>query len=337
MASVELISQLGLRVLSFPLGFKFLRKRVGAIPCFVVNYHSVAGLDMDPDIRKNTYRDEAQLNEDFAFFCDHFTPIGVLDLIDSIKEGTRLPEYPLLITFDDGLKVNYSHHVPILKKYGLTATFFLNNDFIDNEDLHYKRKINYIRRILLNTSTPTVVERIKRYLSDQSLLNGDILASIQRIEYRNKHHLERLSDLAGIDFKSVLKQHQPYLNTGEIQSMIRQGFTFGAHSLDHPDFADLSLDEQVHQTVKSIEGICQNFGLSYRLFAFPHRDHAVSAEYFENIRPYVDVSFGTKGFIRDSIDFHIQRTHIEDTGLATKSALKYRFLGSVFKRLLKKT
>ena len=44
-----------------------------------------------------------------------------------------LPQNSILITFDDGYKNNYTLAFPILKKYNIKATIFLNTAYIGND------------------------------------------------------------------------------------------------------------------------------------------------------------------------------------------------------------
>lgn len=56
---------------------------------------------------------------------NNFTPITFAQLVDHLNYGTSIPEKAVVITFDDGWKNQYTYAVPILKKYGFTATFFI--------------------------------------------------------------------------------------------------------------------------------------------------------------------------------------------------------------------
>ncbi len=51
-----------------------------------------------------------------------YTSVFFGDLIGYVKEGTPLPEKPILITFDDGYLSNITLGAPILEKYGQKAT-----------------------------------------------------------------------------------------------------------------------------------------------------------------------------------------------------------------------
>lgn len=50
--------------------------------------------------------------------------------------GYKLPENSVLVTFDDGYKNNYVEAFPILKKYGIKATIFLNTKYIGKNDFY---------------------------------------------------------------------------------------------------------------------------------------------------------------------------------------------------------
>lgn len=55
------------------------------------------------------------------------------------KSGKPLPAKPILLTFDDGYKDNYTIAYPILKKYKFKATIFVITNFIDDAN-HLSQK-----------------------------------------------------------------------------------------------------------------------------------------------------------------------------------------------------
>jgi peptidoglycan/xylan/chitin deacetylase (PgdA/CDA1 family) len=59
-----------------------------------------------------------------------FHPISISQLDEFVHTGKRLPDKPVLITFDDGRMNQITYGVPILKKYGFTATFFVVKKWI---------------------------------------------------------------------------------------------------------------------------------------------------------------------------------------------------------------
>lgn len=319
------LARTGLVGLSRLIGLSTL-KGISGTNLYVVNYHSIANEDVDPYINRNTYRTLTEFEEDIVFFKQRFRILSALDVKEYLASGKEVPKDSVVLTFDDGLRINYDFQFPILRKHGVTATFFVCSGFVDNRDLHYGRKSNLLRQAIAERDDPQMNRALKDYLGDHSLLRETVDGSIAGIGYHGKAHLDQLATIAGVDFRSYLSQHKPYLSSQQIQEMIDAGFTIGAHSIDHPRYGELTGDQQFEQTVSSLRFIVETFGLDYRFFAFPHNDDALPAAFFSKIAPHVDLTFGMRGFVDDAVDFHIQRGDIESTGLPIADAFRYRLL-----------
>lgn len=55
-------------------------------------------------------------------------------LHEAIVHGTPLPSKPIILSFDDGWRTQYTDALPLLTKYGFTATFFLYPNVIEHEN-----------------------------------------------------------------------------------------------------------------------------------------------------------------------------------------------------------
>lgn len=61
-----------------------------------------------------------------AYLHDHgFHTISLNHLYEYLTNGTALPGKPVVLTFDDGYEDNFANALPILLKYGMTATVFI--------------------------------------------------------------------------------------------------------------------------------------------------------------------------------------------------------------------
>lgn len=62
-----------------------------------------------------------------------YTPISINELYEANNKKIKLPEKPILITFDDGYYSNYEYIYPILKKYKVKASIFIVTNNIGKE------------------------------------------------------------------------------------------------------------------------------------------------------------------------------------------------------------
>lgn len=56
------------------------------------------------------------------------------DIYDYIINGKSIPKKSIFLTFDDGYLDNYVFAYPLLKKYGMKGTIFVNPDFVDSSN-----------------------------------------------------------------------------------------------------------------------------------------------------------------------------------------------------------
>lgn len=71
-------------------------------------------------------------DEQMRYLRDHgWHPVSMAQFEEFVETGKRLPDKPVLITFDDGRSNQLTYGVPILKKYGFTAAFFVVKKWID--------------------------------------------------------------------------------------------------------------------------------------------------------------------------------------------------------------
>ena len=62
----------------------------------------------------------------------HVVPLGAL--VDALEGKAALPRQPVVLTFDDGWKNQFRHAFPILRRFGVTATFFVFTAPIGTDD-----------------------------------------------------------------------------------------------------------------------------------------------------------------------------------------------------------
>lgn len=238
--------------------------------------------------------------KDMDYLLRHYQPIHLSDLIKIVHEKKTLKKNLFHLSFDDGLKECYDVIAPILKEKGIPATFFLNSDFVGNKHLMFRYKASLL---------------VNKILSEKPDQHKTFIPEITRITYPGRSRLDDLAHQMDLDFDEYLKRQRPYMDESEIKKLISEGFTIGAHSIDHPEYSHVSYEEQIRQTRESINYVSQAFGLAYKVFAFPFNDEFISSRFVDTIlngtEPLADLIFGVAGIKKDYHPGHLQRIPME--------------------------
>lgn len=104
-----------------------LHRRILGERGVVVTFHRVS----------DAYRDDFTCPvRDFEAFCRffrrHFTVLPLGQMVTYLQHGHDLSG-ALAVTFDDGYADNHELAAPILRSFGIPATFFVVSDFIDSD------------------------------------------------------------------------------------------------------------------------------------------------------------------------------------------------------------
>jgi peptidoglycan/xylan/chitin deacetylase (PgdA/CDA1 family) len=278
---------------------------------------------------------------DLEYLLKHYKPVGIPDILDAVKSDQPLPENSFLLSFDDGLREFHDIAAPILFRKGIPATCFLNTAFIGNRDLFYRFKASLLIGKMREMDDSQLSHGpIGQWFRENHLSPGKNHPGLLKISYANRSLLDELADLLGYDFREYLERCRPYLDSGQIRSLIAQGFSFGAHSIDHPEYRFITEEEQLRQTSGSIQKLHEDFGLKTRLFSFPFTDHQVKKAFFDKvfnpIQPIADLTFGEAGLKKDTVRKNIQRIPFEEKNLGVKEILATEYLYYMIKYIFGK-
>ena len=311
-------------------------------------YHMVS--NQVPTYVKHLYKPRTvnQFKADLDYFLANYQPISLTDVI-AVNQGKNILTKPSFhLTFDDGLSNFYDVIAPILKEKNIPATVFLNSSFVDNKDLFYRYKMSLLlehfttidteKEVLFdfmneikqrNTKKEAWKDDVKfdkKIVSKSEFKIADGLHFLKEINYFNRTYLDQLSEKSGFSFSNFLATEKPYLTLAQIKELQQQGFTFGAHSVDHPMYNDIYPPEQIAQTLDSLKWLNKNIQPKHKAFAFPFHDIDISKQFFNTIEHDVEITFGTSGFKDDVISFNLQRLDMEKTNESAKNFIKKELL-----------
>jgi peptidoglycan/xylan/chitin deacetylase (PgdA/CDA1 family) len=303
--------------------------------CIMPYYHMVSD-EAVPHVRHlYAYRNLRQFRESLDFFLAHYEPLALGDLLDHLDGRRPWPARCFFLSFDDGFREMHDLVAPILRAKGVPATFFLTSGFVDNRDMAHHCKVSLL---LEHLSTPGVAEcrpGVAELLAEHRVEGESLEKQMLSIRYSQRNLVAEIAAFCNYDFGRYLATCKPYLTSAQIRRLLRQDFSIGAHSVDHPLYARLSLAEQVRQTRESLRFLRDRFQVDSRAFAFPHSDAGVTRQFFEEIfrDGQLAVSFGTGGMVRHFFRRNFERFTLEKTTLSAREVTAKQYARGLCRKL----
>jgi len=232
--------------------------------------------------------------EDFEkhlrYFKDHFEVISMEELTRR-EAGGDSTDKCLVITFDDGYQALFEHGIPLLEAYEMPCTIFLSTAFLDNRDVSWPLKINYLKNA-------GAADAYRKVLKDETGISDEIVDD-NIVAYavsnfsgsRTKHIISKAFNEAGIDENAVCKEAALYVSSDVVRSMNSELVAFGNHTHTHPVMGALTADEQRAEMEMSHKILREDLRLAGFLpFAFPFGKPRVDFS-AESIRIVRDIGY----------------------------------------------
>ena len=264
-------------------------------------YHHLVSDECVPHIDPlYPYKSRQQFERDLDYLLRRFRPLDPSCLPSVLTGGGGLPKGSFLLTFDDGLRQVYDTVAPMLIRKGVPAIFFLNPGYLNNTELFYRFKIGLVVGALEREGWAGARHREAKKLlglpdgTDAAAVRGALL----KINYLNRAVADRLERCLDVAYADYLATERPFLTTEQVRAMAGQGFHFGGHSMDHPNYNLLSLEDQLDQTRRSCRFVREALGLNYTFFSFPHADADIHQAFFDTL--------AGEGLFRNAVYFGTQ-------------------------------
>jgi peptidoglycan/xylan/chitin deacetylase (PgdA/CDA1 family) len=200
-----------------------------------------------------------------------------------------------VVTFDDGLLSHYEIVAPFLEKKGIPAIFFLNSDFINKTETFYRFEASLICE-LLKSSNQKEKELVKNlFTSNHYNTIEDINKLIMSVKYKDRNIYNKIFNTLDFDSKSYFVDNSPFMSISNVKDLINRGFYIGAHSCNHYKYSEISLKEQINQTISDMIFWQKELNLDYKYFAFPFNDFGVHPNFYNETKSQIDLFFNTAG------------------------------------------
>lgn len=208
----------------------------------VLNYHRIAerreGV-LDPGLWSAT---PAQLDEQLTFLTRHFDVVGPEGLLRGRGGGPRV-----MLTFDDGYRDNHDLALPLLRRHGVPAVFFICSGFIDEPRLPWWDELALLREDA-----------------------GDAGAGAGAIdEARTGAGLDELAQRLGR--RRPACPDDLWMTWDMVRALRDAGMTIGGHTHGHPRLAALDGAGQQRDIAAGLARLREELALErVDLFAYPY-------------------------------------------------------------------
>ena len=211
--------------------------------------------------------DAARFEATLARVRRWFNVMPLDDAVVRLSAGA-LPPRALAITFDDGYADNHDVALPILRRLGLRATFFVATAYLDGGTMWNDRVIEAVRR--LRGSTLDVASLgLRLPLGSTPARRAAIATLLGRIKYEPFARRDALADevarAAGAGAPCDLM-----MTSAQVRALSQAGMQIGAHTHRHPILAGLSAAEATHEIAQSRDRLQDIVQRPVPLFAYPN-------------------------------------------------------------------
>lgn len=203
-----------------------------------------------------------------GWVANWFNVLPLDEAVQRMKTGS-LPARSAAITFDDGYSDNWNNAVPVLKKHGLHATFFIASGFLDGGRMWNDSIIEAVRG-----STAEELEldwlglasaRLKSIENRREVLHRLIPAVKHLPGPQRDEAVARVIEQCGATLPDDLM-----LTSAELKALHGAGMTVGAHTRMHPILARTDIAMARREIAEGRDELEALVGERVGLFAYPN-------------------------------------------------------------------
>jgi peptidoglycan/xylan/chitin deacetylase (PgdA/CDA1 family) len=226
----------------------------------IVMFHGVGGYHYSG----TTFR--AQM----TWLRQHLRVVSLEAMITRMDEAGAELRRDTALTFDDGLRNNFTVAYPILKELGLPATFFVCPGLIDSRTWLWNHEA---RQRLLRLDEARLLELSARLGCGPSSVEG-VVDWMKSLPLERRRAAEDHVRMATQDFNPTEdeRRHFDPMRWDDILALDPSVITIGSHTRTHPILTTLDADQLQDEVVQSRVQLEGRLGRAVRLFCYPNGD-----------------------------------------------------------------
>lgn len=256
-AVIELAGKLG--------GYQLARVLTRKQPKILM-YHRFSAEKKGHEVTAATFERQLQLMK------RHFQPMTLATLAQAFQQTGLAPKNAVVITVDDGYRDFYEVAYPLLKHYGVPATFFVTTGFV-NQDLWLwpDQVLWLLRNRTLSEGVLVVGEKTFDLTEPVKKLWWPLVLHLLTIE--NHIRLTAISELvqrSGVSLPAIAPDEFAAVTWAQLSEMQQQGIEIGGHTISHPSLGHMPVVEAQAEINGSFEVLRLHLGDKPRTFCYPN-------------------------------------------------------------------
>jgi peptidoglycan/xylan/chitin deacetylase (PgdA/CDA1 family) len=212
--------------------------------------------------------DAATFEQHMALLAADFNVLPLGEACARLVRG-GLPARAACITFDDGYADNERLALPILKRVGLQATFFVATGFSDGGIMFNDSVIEAVRRAPAGTHDLSRLGLGRYSLHDSASRRAAIDALLAEIKYRPVGERGALVEQLAAAMRSKLP-NDLMMRPAQIKRLRDEGMEIGGHTVNHPILAVLDAQQARAEIIDGKQRLEEITGAPVTLFAYPN-------------------------------------------------------------------
>lgn len=212
--------------------------------------------------------DRRRFDEIAGWLARWFNVLPLGDAVQRLVAGT-LPSRAAAITFDDGYADNWTNALPILRKHGLSATFFIATGFLNGGRMWNDTIIESVRRTAITTLDLSQFDcgiwSIDGTAEKRAAI-GRILTRVKHMPFSQRDEVVRfVAEIGGAALPTDLM-----MTDDQVVQMVASGMEVGAHTRSHPILTCLADDCAAEEILASRQYLSSLLSRDIDLFAYPN-------------------------------------------------------------------
>lgn len=231
----------------------------------ILIYHRVLAT---PDALLDGTIDAAKFEEQMALLASGFNVLPLREAVERLVAG-NLPARAACVTFDDGYADNHDVALPILKRLGVPATFFVATGFLDGGRMWNDTVVEAIRRATKPALELAEIGLGPFPLGSTAERRAAVHALLRAIKHRPPAEraaaVERIAATIGEPLPDDLM-----MTREKVRNLHAAGMEIGGHTVTHPILTRIPDEEAESEMAEGKAVLEETIGGPVRLFAYPN-------------------------------------------------------------------